>query len=144
MIVAMGRKCYIKMQGKRHRVQAKMNPRLFSDLCNPLSLNGFSLVELLIVVAIIGALSAIGIPNYLKYRENAMIVSAIAELRIIDRVITAYETDTGNLPASLDELKVEIIDPWGNPYQYLNIRDAKKKAMGRAIAKVAEPQIKER
>lgn len=85
---------------------------------------GFSLVELMIIIAIAGALSAIGVPNYLKYKEKASIVTAISEIRMIERMIVLFETDHGRLPTSLSEIKFSDLDPWGNPYQYLNIKDA--------------------
>ena len=84
---------------------------------------GYTLIELMIVMAILGALAGIGVPNYLGYRQKAMIVSAISEIRIIDRAIAAFVTDTGRLPVGLSEIRTEYIDPWGNPYQYLNIQD---------------------
>ena len=99
--------------------------------CKYLNIKAFTLIELLIVIAIISLLSALGIPNYIKYKQRALIVSALAEIRIIDRAICAYETDTGNLPTSLSEINSEIIDPWGNPYQYLNIRDSDTKGKGK-------------
>ncbi|MCG2753632.1 MAG: prepilin-type cleavage/methylation domain-containing protein [Desulfobacteraceae bacterium] len=87
---------------------------------------GFSLIELFIIIAIVGALSAIAVPNYLKYKEKATIAAAISEIRIIERMIVMFEMDNGRLPDSLSEIRFGDLDPWGNPYEYLNIRDAYK------------------
>lgn len=87
---------------------------------------GFSLIELFIIIAILGALSAIGIPNYLKYKEKAAIAAAISEIRIIERMIVMFEMDHGRLPDSLSEIRFGDLDPWGNPYEYLNLGDTDK------------------
>jgi len=46
--------------------------------------NGFSLVELLLVVAVILIISAIAIPNFLRSRERANEASAVASMRLIN------------------------------------------------------------
>ena len=91
---------------------------------------GYTMVELLIFIVILGALAAIAVPNYLLYREKALVVAAISELRIIDEAIAVYHSDNGFLPESLSVLRTEYIDPWGRPYQYLNIQDAEKGKKG--------------
>jgi general secretion pathway protein G len=83
---------------------------------------GFTFIEIMIVMAIIGTLSAVAVPNYLKYRTKGRIALAMSDIRIIEKQIMCYWVDTGELPDSLSELpNANITDPWGNPYQYLKI-----------------------
>ncbi len=84
---------------------------------------GFTLLEILISIAILATLSAIAIPNYIRYREKAQIVVAVAEIRIIEKSLAVYELDHDNLPESLADAGLgHMRDPWGNPYQYLKIQ----------------------
>jgi prepilin-type N-terminal cleavage/methylation domain-containing protein len=46
--------------------------------------DGFTLVELMIVVAVIGLLAAIAVPNFVKARTNAQVNACINNLRLID------------------------------------------------------------
>ena len=96
-----------------------------------LDCRGFALIELMIVIGIVGLLSAVGVPNYLKYKEKALIISAVSEIRIITEMIDLHEAETYKLPDSLSELRFDNSDPWGNPYQYLNIKDAETQNKGK-------------
>jgi general secretion pathway protein G len=85
---------------------------------------GFTLIEILIVIGIIGTLSAIAVPNYLKYKYNVKIVVAITDIRMIEKQISLFVFDNdGQLPDNLSDLTTigTMNDPWGNPYQYLRI-----------------------
>jgi prepilin-type N-terminal cleavage/methylation domain-containing protein len=65
---------------------------------------GFSLIELLIVVAIILIIAAIAIPNLLRSKMAANEASAVGSLRTINTSSVAYSTTYGNYPPALADL----------------------------------------
>ena len=65
---------------------------------------GFSLIELLIVVAIILIIAAIAIPNLLRSKMAANEASAVGSLRTINTSSVAYSTTYGNYPGALSSL----------------------------------------
>ena len=66
---------------------------------------GFSLIELLIVVAIILIIAAIAIPNLLRSKMAANEASAVASLRTLNTSIVAYSTTYATDPAALSNLQ---------------------------------------
>ena len=84
---------------------------------------GFTLIEVMIAVAIVGVLSSIAIPNYIKYKENAQIVVAITDMKFLEKEIMNFGAENDDLPENLSEIgKDNLLDPWSRPYQYLKIR----------------------
>jgi general secretion pathway protein G len=82
---------------------------------------GFTLIELAIVMTIVGTLAAIAIPISSNYIEKARVAKAIAEIRILQGEIDAYEVVEESLPNTLADIgRANLLDPWDNPYQYLN------------------------
>ena len=82
---------------------------------------GFTLLELILVVLIVGILSAIGVPVYNKFLNKARSVQAVAEISTLEKEIMMYKYEDPNqrLPTTLTQLsKKDITDPWGRPYQY--------------------------
>jgi general secretion pathway protein G len=83
---------------------------------------GFSLVEVMIVIALIGTLTAIAVPNYLAYREKAKIAQAISDIRNMEKMIANFFLDNERLPVSLAEIGMDgRRDPWDTPYRYVRV-----------------------
>jgi general secretion pathway protein G len=92
-----------------------------------LSGKGYSLVELLIVLAIIATLAAIALPSYLGMVRSAKVVVAQGDIKQISTAIDLYNVTSGQYPDSLAEVGFgDKRDPWGHPYKYLNIQNGKK------------------
>lgn len=83
---------------------------------------GFTLIELVLVVGIIGVLAGIAIPKYLEYVEKARVSRTIAELHNIALTIESLVTEGRGLPDDLTGLGLlSTADPWGSEYYYLRI-----------------------
>lgn len=93
-----------------------MPPRRFKP-------SGFTLVELMITLVIVGALAAIAIPSYLEYVEKTKRNQAIRDIAELSMAIERYHTENATYPASLSALPgtQPSTDPWGTAYQYLGI-----------------------
>ena len=89
---------------------------------------GFTLVEIVIAVAILLTIAAIAIPNFLAAMDRAKDAKAIADIRTIGDAVLGYQAVNGQCPDTLAQAGYgSNLDPWGNPYQYLNFDNAKGK-----------------
>lgn len=84
--------------------------------------SGFTLVELLIVIAIIGVLAAQAIPAYQDYIERTKVGLAISQINVISSRLLHYQLEENTFPDSLTAIDADAeLDPWGRPYAYLNL-----------------------
>jgi len=68
----------------------------------------FTLIELLIVVAIIAILAAIAVPNFLEAQTRAKVSRAQADMRALATAVETYMVDTNRAPRTLDYLTSPI------------------------------------
>jgi len=103
---------------------------------------GFTLIELMIVIVIIGILATLLIPRIMERPEEARRIKAKADIKTIESALKLYKIDTGNYPTTEQGLEALIRkpdtspvpkkwreggylegdtvpkDPWSNPYYY--------------------------
>ena len=76
------------------------------------SRQGFTLVELVVVIAILGILAGLAIPRYIDMQEEARGARILADLRTIESTATVYGTKYGELPVRIND--------GGNDAQYFS------------------------
>jgi general secretion pathway protein G len=78
---------------------------------------GFTLIEILLVVVIIGILAAVAVPRLGGRVGQSQVAAAKASIGAIGTAIDLYETDNGKLPESLNNLMTKGSEPnWNGPY----------------------------
>ncbi len=96
------------------------------------SSSGFTLIEVMVVVVIIGMLAAIVVPRVMVQQEKAAITKAKSDISQLSTALKLYKLDNFKYPTTSEGLEtlasegkrrsyIETLpnDPWGNPYQYL-------------------------
>ena len=89
---------------------------------------GFTLIEILVVVVILGILGTIVVQTVIKEPGKAKIAAAKVELRSIENAADRYKLEHHDYPSTdqgIEALVPEYLrrlpkDPWGNPYKYLS------------------------
>lgn len=104
--------------------------------------SGFTLIEVMVVVVIIGILAAVIVPQIMSRPEQARIVKVKQDLLSVQSALDLYKLDNGRYPTTDQGLQALVtkpnqppvprnwksdgylqempVDPWGEPYQYLN------------------------
>jgi general secretion pathway protein G len=88
--------------------------------------NGMGLLDLMIALVVFSLFAAIAVPAYEQFVNRAKVSRAIGDVAALSIEIDRFSVNNNDrLPATLDELPIDVpLDPWGNEYQYLNIRTA--------------------
>ena len=101
---------------------------------------GFTLIEIMVVIVILGVLAAIAVPRIMSKPDEARVIAAQTEIAQLLQALDLYRLDNQRYPTTeqgllaLAErpttepipqnwkayLKQAPMDPWGRPYQYLN------------------------
>lgn len=119
-----------------------MNTNYTNKLSRARKQRGFTLIEIMVVMVILGLLVAVVAPNILGRGEEARIGVAKTQLRNVNNALDLYKLDNFNYPSTeqgLDALVNEPsgspaaknwnkdgylpnvpVDPWGNEYQYVS------------------------
>jgi type II secretion system protein G len=71
------------------------------------SKKGFTLIELVVVIAILGILAGIAIPRFMDATATARGAKIVADMRTIDSAIMMYNAKTGNLPSTAADITTD-------------------------------------
>ena len=102
---------------------------------------GFTLIELMVVILIIGVLAALVVPKVMSRPDEARITAAKSDIATVNQALNLYKLDNGRYPSTEQGLAALVKkptiapipdnwkgegyldrvpkDPWGTPYQYL-------------------------
>ena len=85
------------------------------------SARGFTLVEMLLVLVILGILATLILPKFTGRTEQARVTAAQVQIATFGTALDAYEVDTGNYPRGSNGLQALLVQPgdatnWRGPY----------------------------
>lgn len=104
--------------------------------------NGFTLIEIMVVVAILAILASLIVPKVIGRPDEARVIAAKQDIATLSQALKLYRLDNNRYPSTEQGLAALVApptvpplagnwkpggylerlpkDPWGNPYQYLN------------------------
>lgn len=86
------------------------------------TVRGLTLIELLLIVAIVGVLAQVAAASYSSYVERTRVANARKDITIVSTLIKEFQANNGRFPADLAEVGNQaLLDPWGRPYVYLDV-----------------------
>lgn len=119
--------CNTQFPGTQHRYTAKAQ-------------RGFTLIEIMVVVVIMGILAALIVPKLMGRTDDARVMAARQDITTLMQALKIYKLDTRRYPTTEQGLQALVVkpataadgwktggyidkvpkDPWGNPYLYLS------------------------
>lgn len=114
-----------------------ISPQMYRAAASPRKSAGFTLLELLVVILIIGLLTGIVAPRFMSQISRSEVTTARAQMDSFRKALDAFRIDNGRFPTTGEGLEALVtapagatrwngpylqsaipVDPWGTPYQY--------------------------
>jgi general secretion pathway protein G len=84
---------------------------------------GVTLIELMLVIGIVSIISGIAVPVFIGHADKVHSAEATAKMTGIELALDKYYVEHNQYPETLAEIgQGGVLDPWGRPYQYLNVK----------------------
>ena len=99
---------------------------------------GFTMIEVLIILAIVGLVAAMSVPAIERHIQRARITESTLDIQTMSTKIKQHQATHGSLPDSLGDVGYgNKLDPWGRAYEYMNLGNAKGNGQARKDKKLA-------